>query len=72
MKKRKEITPSHGQKAQDVAGGLRGTDAVAELPRRSRETRRLAHGHVDGAAVAWRRADAIDAKLKFGKGWKSR
>jgi hypothetical protein len=43
-----------------------GTDTVAELPRRSRETRRLSDGHVEGAAVAWRRADAIDAKLKFG------
>ena len=33
----------------------------------SHETQGLSHGHVDGAAVAWRRADAIDATLRFRK-----
>ena len=36
------------------------------------ETRRLSDGHVDGVTAVWHRVDAIDAKLKFGKGWKSR
>ena len=31
------------------------------------ETRRLSDGHVDGATVAWRRADAIYANLKSRK-----
>ena len=35
--------------------------AVAhELSQKARETRRLSDGHVDGVAVAKRRADAID------------
>jgi len=41
-------------------------DSVATRPRLPHETRRLSHGRVDGVAVAWRRADAIDATLKFG------
>ena len=41
-------------------------DAVAKLPLLVHETRRLSHGRVDGVAVAWRRADASDATLKFG------
>jgi hypothetical protein len=53
-------------------GGPVSNDTVAKLPWRSRETRRLSHGHVDGVAAVWHRVDAIDAKLKFGKGWKSR
>ena len=38
-----------------------------ERRRRDTETRRLSHSHTDGAAAAWRRADAIDANLKFRK-----
>ena len=34
------------------------------------ETRRRSDGHVDGVTVASRRADAIDANLKFRKGQK--
>ena len=45
---------------------LCGTDTVAKLSPFTHETRRLSDGHVDGVAVAWRRADAIDATLKFG------
>ena len=41
-------------------------DGIATRPRLPHETRRLSDGHVDGVAVAWRRADAIDATLKFG------
>jgi len=43
-------------------------DTVAKLPLLVHETRRLSDGHVDGVAVAWRRADAVDANLKFGNG----
>ena len=35
--------------------------------RLAREVRRLSEDHVDGVARAWRRADAIDANLKFRK-----
>ena len=30
------------------------------------------HGHIDGVAAAWRRADAVFPKLKFGNVRKSR
>ena len=43
------------------------TDGVATRPQLPHETRRLSHGHLDGVTVAYRRADAIDAKLKFRK-----
>ena len=46
---------------------LCGTDTVAKLPLYIHATRGLSHGHVDGVAVAWRRADAIEANLKFRK-----
>ena len=46
------------------------TDGVATRSRLPRETRRLSDRHVDGVAWAWRRADAIDANLKFRKGQK--
>ena len=51
---------------------LCGTDTVAKLSPFTHETRRRSDGHVDGVEAVWRRVDAIDAKLKFGKGWKSR
>ena len=44
---------------------LCGTDTVAKLSPFTHATRRLSYGRVDGAAVAWRRVDAIDANLKF-------
>ena len=47
-------------------------DSVATRPRLPHETRRLSDGHVDGVEAVRHREDAIDAKLKFGKGWKSR
>ena len=40
------------------------TDGVATR----HETRRLSHSHIDGVMMARRRADAIDANLKFGNG----
>ena len=40
-----------------------GTDTVAT--HRSRATRRLSHGRVDGVTAVWHRVDAIDANLKF-------
>jgi hypothetical protein len=45
---------------------------ITKLPRLPHETLRLSDGHVEGVTVVWHRVDAIDAKLKFGKGWKSR
>ena len=51
------------------------TPTCVERPRRetvSVHSRRLSHGHVDGVTAVWHRVDAVDAKLKFGKGWKSR
>ena len=42
-------------------------NSVTKLPQLPHEARRLSHSHVDGVTVAWRRVDAIDAKLKFGK-----
>ena len=53
-------------------GGPASNDTVAKLPRLPHATRRLSHGHVDGVTAVWHCVDAIDAKLKFGKGWKSR
>ena len=47
-------------------------DTVATRPRLPHETRRLSDGHVDGVAAVCHRVEAIDAKFKFGKGWKSR
>ena len=46
---------------------LCGTDTITKLPWLSHTTRRRSDSLVDGAAVAWRRADAIDANLKFRK-----
>ena len=45
---------------------------ITKLPRLPHETLRLSDGHVEGVTVVWHRVDAIDAKLKFEKGWKSR
>ena len=53
-------------------GGPASNDSVAKLPRLPHATRRLSHGHVDGVTAVWHRVDAVGAKLKFGKGWKSR
>ena len=45
----------------------------AEQPRDSRENpHKTIWWRVDGVAAAWRRVVAVDAKVKFGKGWKSR
>ena len=69
---RRQVISSVSGIARVVVAVLCGTDTVAKLPRLPHETRRLSHSHIDGVAVAWRRVDAIDAKLKFGKGRKSR
>ena len=43
---------------------LRGNE-ITKPPRLARATWRRSRGRLDGATVAWRRADAIDAKFKL-------
>ena len=59
----------HGLEGVAHAHFRRPSRACVDRPRHelTHETRGLSHGPVDGATVAWRRTDAIDATLKFRK-----
>ena len=53
-----------------MTSGVPACETVTTRPRLPRATWRRSQSHVDGVTVAWRRADAIDANLKFGNGQK--